>query len=165
MKKVFKLFAMLMVASVFTFSFSSCEKTPDEPTPAALTVQDLAGTSWRCTMENSYVQQGIVININFESILDFLDTEHGEYFEMVVVEVPVYPAANQQMDQTFDYTYTVEGNKILVTMYYEDENGEEVSDTAEFIYDAATQTISLDTDSPEMEEMMGTDTYVYTKVQ
>lgn len=165
MEKTLKL-AVLMMASVLSLTFSSCEKEPEKPTDteqptAVLTAQDLAGTSWRCTMENTYYQQGIAMNISFESMLDFLDTENGEYFEMAVLEVPLYPAANRHVDQTYEFTYAIDGNKILITMIYEDET----SDTSEFIYNPETETISFDTQSPEMERMMGSRVYVFTKVQ
>ena len=163
MKKAFRLFAMLLVASVLTPMFSACEKD-NEPVP--LTVEGLAGTSWRCTMENSFVQQVVTFYINLEIILYFKDTVNGEYFERIVAEVPEHPSANQERERTFDFTYTTQDNKILITIIWTDAgSGEEYVETAEFIYDAATQTITHDTDNPDMERIMGTDTYVYTKVQ
>lgn len=163
---------MLIMASVLTLV--SCGKEPAEPVnpqpdgdqPAALTAQDLAGTSWRCSMENTIVRQGIQINISFESILDFTDTANGEYFEMAIMEVPAYPSANQQTDMSVGFTYSVQGNSLFITVVWtDDETGEETIETAEYTYDPDTQTISLDTNSPDMEQLMGTDVYVYTKMQ
>lgn len=168
-----KIFAMLIMASALTFTFSSCEKDNNDPAnqqqgveePAVLTAQDLAGTSWLCSMQNSTVYQGIAMDVSFDGTLDFLDTENGEQFWMVSIEIPAYPAANQTMDETWDFTYTVNGNKILITEYYTDENGEEASETTEYVYDAATQTITHDTEDPDMQAMMGTTVYTFTKIQ
>lgn len=174
MKKAFKLFSMLMIASLLTLTFSSCEKDPVEKPnteqgdddPTTLTAQDLAGTSWQCTLENTIVKNGVTINISYENILDFTDTEKGEYFEMAVIEFPQYPSGNQQMDQTVKFTYTVVDNKIMITVVETDEtSGEETVETSEYIYNAETQTITHDTNDPEMEQLMGTDTYIFTKVQ
>lgn len=163
---------MLTLASLLTFSFSSCEKDDDTATSSqgggqpVVTVPDLAGTSWVCSMENSTSMQGVPVNISIDATLDFTDETSGEYFQMASVEFPQFPDYNQNNDQTFVFTYTVSGGKILITYTYTDEESQEdVTETVELLYDPATDTIYMDANSPEMEQMLGTDIYRFTRVQ
>ncbi len=167
MKKTLKLFAMLLLASALGMSFASCEKEPATTTveSAALTANDLAGTVWRCLIEHSYVQQGVTVNFTLECLLNFIDSEKGVYTERGFIELPDYPDYNQEAETEFDFNYAVDGDKIRVVIAMTDsETGEEIIDEVEYTYEADTQRIVLDTDNADMERMMGTDTYIFTRI-
>lgn len=167
MKKTLKLFAMLTMASAMGIGLASCEKEPSTTTvePAALTANDLAGTMWRCLFENSSVRQGVTMNTSLECRLSFMDTEKGEYYEKGVIELPDYPDYNQEVEMTYAFCYSVHDNKILVAIELtDDETGEVYIDEAEYTYDTDTDRIILDTDNPQMERSLGSDTYIFTRM-
>lgn len=175
MKKTLRLLAMLMIVSALTFSFSSCEDDPVEPanneqqgggSHGGEEPDDedniFANTSWISSLQNSTVYQGINMNISYDVSLDFNDATSGEIYMIVSAEVPAYPAANQTIDQSWNFNYTVNGNKILLTLI---EDGETSSEPEELIYNPEDQTISWDQNDEDFSQMFGTDFMIFTKVQ
>lgn len=165
MKKTIKLFAMLLLASALGMSFASCEKEPATTPIPEEPANFFAGTLWRCLIEHSYVQQGVTVNFTLECLLNFIDSEKGVYTERGFIELPDYPDYNQEAETEFDFNYAVDGDKIRVVIAMTDsETGEEIIDEVEYTYEADTQRIVLDTDNADMERMMGTDTYIFTRI-
>ncbi len=148
--------AMLLTVSV------GCEKdNNNEPANPPQETLDLANTSWVCAMENAIVMQGVPMNIILDGSIDFIDDESGELYQLVTVEVPSYPAANRSMDQSYNFKYMVEGNKILVVDWGEEDFAS--SDT--LIYNPEEQTIVWSQDDADFREIFGTDTIIFTRAQ
>lgn len=169
MKTSIKTLATLLVAT--TLAFVSCKKeenvTPinNDTTPTA--EQDgniLQGTAWVCHMENTYMFENVIpMNITLDASLDFNDTINGELYQEITLEVPAYPSANQSEDFNQPFTYTFSDNTVRLTCIYEDEEEGEM-DTLVYvgIYDKVANTISIDIDDVDMEEIMGSDLMVFT---
>ncbi len=167
------LVALIMGAMLLAVTIG-CEKEPagqqgneqqsHEQQPSD--VPELANTSWLCSIENTYVQQGVTVNFSIDVTLDFIDEANGEYYEMASMKFPDHPSYNFDDDISCPFTYVVEGNSIFITDIWEDEEtGETFRDTAEYIYNPDNQTISIDLNSPQLEQMTGTDKYVFTQVR
>lgn len=173
MKKLIKFFAISMMAVTLTFSFTACEDDPVKPDGQTQQGDDpgnneeiFANTSWTATMNGDYTYQGIYMLITLDGSLDFFDGKTGEMFFNLIVDVPAYPAANQEMNETIAFTYTVDGNTITFTYEYEnEETGQMETSTETMVYDPKNETISYDWDDPDMAMMMGTSVVVFTKVQ
>ena len=105
------------------------------------------------------------MNTSLECRLSFMDTEKGEYYEKGIIELPDYPDYNQEVETTYAFCYSVRDNKILVAIEFtDDETGEVYLDEAEYTYDSDTDRIILDTDNPQMERSLGSDTYIFTRM-
>ena len=105
------------------------------------------------------------MNTSLECRLNFMDTEKGEYYEKGVIELPDYPDYNHEVEMTYAFCYSVHDNKILVAIEFtDDETGEVYIDEAEYTYDTDTDRIILDTDNPQMERSLGSDTYIFTRM-
>ena len=175
MKKSIKFFAMLLMATVLTFSLNSCKDEPVEPTqqqqgnetPDTPEPQNnFNGTSWFSTLNTSTTYQGVQMNISLDADLDFIDGSTGELYMNVYVELPLMPSMNQELDESQTFTYTVNGNIISITYQYEDqETGETTTYTDDLVYDPASETITYDMNDADMESLLGTDVIVFSKRQ
>ncbi len=153
-------------------AMTGCKK--EDPTPANTdnpggeeTVENVfSGTSWVCHLENSLVQQGIQMNIYYDASLDFLDDVNAEIFQDLYIEVPAYPAASQSINQTDAFTYTFTPDSLFLLATYVDETtGDTIEEVTGAVYDKEAQTITMDFDDADMEQVMGTSVVVFTPRQ
>ena len=189
MRKSIKFFAMLIMASALAFSFTSCDDDPVEPTnqtPTGSTPGTDPGTnpdpdpdpdevdtffvntSWTSSVENIFTYQGVTMNVTLDASLDFMAGMKGEMFQEAFITVPSMPAANQEANFSYNFTYVVRGNTIIITYEYEDEEtGEMVTDSSNLIYnpDDETITYNLAEEDPEIVQVLGTGVLIFTKVQ
>ncbi|MDO4218307.1 MAG: hypothetical protein Q4D03_09150 [Bacteroidales bacterium] len=158
MKKTLKILATLVLASAL--SLYGCD--PEDPiTPEEETLENVfAGTSWVCHLENTIVQQGIQMNIDYDVSLDFLDTVNVEMFQEVYIDVPAYPSASQSNNQTDAFTYSF--TKDSVFLHSIDTS---IDETDALAYDKEANTLTIDFNDAEMESIMGTSTVVFTPRQ
>ena len=173
MKTSKKIFATLVVAA--TFAFAGCEKdniTPIVPdTPDDDTVENIfVGTSWTGRLENTYYYQeqgmSIQMDITYDFALDFLDSTNAELFHDMYVYVPDYPFASQNQTMTETFTYTYDGDSLYLNgTFLDDETGDTVVYSHTLAYDKEANTLTLVYDDPEMLEIMGTTTMVFTQVE
>ena len=170
MKSTLKTLATLVVAA--TFAFAGCEKdnitpivpdTPDEETP----VNIYAGTSWTAHLENTYYYEGFLrMDIDYRLSLDFLDSVRGELFHDINIDVPDYPAASQNQNMTEEFTYTFgKDSVVLYLTYVDDETGDTIDYNYVLPYDKEANTLTLVYNDPDMAEICGTDTVVFTQVE
>ena len=170
MKPTLKTLATLAVAATFAFAGCKPEKiepvTPDNPEePGEETIENIyAGTSWAAHLENTYLYEGVLpMEITYDLMLDFLDTVSGELFHDVTIDIPDYPAASQHMNQTESFTYTFSNDTVVLHCeYYDEEEGDTVQYTYELTYDKEAETLTLDFNDPEMEDLMGSSMVVFT---
>ena len=160
MKATFKTLATLVVAATLTFAGCTKEKihpiVPD--TPGEEPIENIfVGTSWTAHLENTYyqVQQGmnIQMDITYDLSLDFLDSTNAELFHDLYVYVPVYPAASQSQNMTETFHGT----------YISDETGDTLEYSYPLFYDKEANTLTLDFDDPDMDEVLGTSIVVFSK--
>lgn len=141
MKTTLKIMAMLL--AVATLTLAACKKDNPQPEPQPQPQPqpqqtDLSNTTWESTFQNTYMYQGIMaMNIDAVMQLDFFDSESGEFFTDMVIEVPDYPAANQTQNATEPFTYTFDGTTLVLTST---EEGSEEGDMGEMIYDPSNNT-------------------------
>ena len=168
MKKTLRFFAMLIMAAAFTFSFSSCEKddtdTPNNQTQQGINAEIFANTSWLGTIESTINYMGVDMLIGIDASLDFFDDTKGEMFINFLVNIPQMPDMNMEEEETFSFDYVVKDNIITITYEQEDEDTHEIQTVSEnLVYNPENETISYAIDDPEMSEMMGVDSIVFTK--
>ena len=171
MKATFKTLATLVVASAL--AFAGCTKEKIQPivpdTPEEEPVENLfVGTSWTAHLENTYynLEQGMSIqmDITYDLSLDFLDSTNAELFHDLYVYVPVYPSASQSQNMTETFTYSFSKDSVFLHgTYINDESGDTIDYFYTLVYDKEANTLTLDFDDSDMEEMMGTSVVVFTK--
>ena len=171
MKATFKTLATLVVAATLTFAGCTKEKihpiVPD--TPGEEPIENIfVGTSWTAHLENTYyqVQQGmnIQMDITYDLSLDFLDSTNAELFHDLYVYVPVYPAASQSQNMTETFTYTFSKDSVFLHgTYISDETGDTLEYSYPLFYDKEANTLTLDFDDPDMDEVLGTSIVVFSK--
>ena len=159
MKTTQKLLAMLLMA--MTMVFAACEKDPTDnpgnPTdnPGNETI-NLAETSWEGVVESDYLYQGqLNIHITCTVAIDFNDATAGEMFMNVDIKVPQNPAANQNQNETFPFTYTFDGK--TCSLYDANKPTELLSEVQ---YNAADKTFTMTIDDAATVEMLGTNAVV-----
>ena len=157
MKQKLHLLAMLFVASITTLGLAGCQPDePEQPVQEEPQTLNLAGTSWEATVEQTVTQQeqGVTIemNVSLNAVIDILDDENAELFLDVAVEVPAFPAANQNMTQDEACTYTFDGTSLVLTSKGDDATA---GDNGTLTYHAETNTFTMPLDEPEVEEMLG----------
>lgn len=172
MKTTLKTLAIVTVAA--SLAFAGCKKEKVEPitpeTPEAPEVETpeniYEGTSWIAHMENTYYYEGMLrMDVTYDLSLDFLDSVSGELFHDLVINVPDYPAASQNQNMTEAFTYTFSNDSVILKChYYDDELGDTAYYSYELVYDTVAQTLTLDFDDLDMEEIMGTSVMVFTQV-
>ena len=171
MKTLIKPLATLIVAA--TMTMVGCQKEKIEPitpaTPPEEPIENIfAGTWWTGHLENTYMyqEQGMAIQmeITYDLSLDFLDSTNAELFHDLYVYVPIYPAASQSQNMTEEFTYTFSKDSVFLNGSYIDEaTGDTLDYSYALVYDKDANTLTLDLDDPEMEEMMGTTIVVFTQ--
>ena len=171
MKATLKTLATLVVAA--TLSFAGCTKEKIQPivpdTPEEEPIENVfVGTSWTAHLESTYyqMQQGmnIQMDITYDLSLDFLDSTNAELFHDMYVYVPAYPSASQSQNMTEVFTYTFSKDSVFLNGTYTDsETGETFEYSYPLVYDKEANTLTLDFDDPDMDEVMGTSVVVFTK--
>lgn len=174
MKKAQKFVALFLVAAVMTLVGCEKENTTNnnnsqpQPRPAGIS---LAGTSWENSIANSATAtiQGysIDMNISMLTIMDLNDEQNGERFIDFTLDMPMIPSASQHQTGTDPITYNFNGNELILT--YADGN-EEYHDTLYFrasdsTFLMAVPDYELDGMGITYQELMGTDTMVFTKTR
>ncbi|MBR5352182.1 MAG: hypothetical protein IK126_00570 [Bacteroidales bacterium] len=169
MKTTLKTLAIVTVAA--SLAFAGCKKEKIEPltpeTPEVETPENnYVGTAWSAHLENTYYYEGMLqMDVTYDLSLDFLDSVSGELFHDLVINVPDYPAASQNQNMTEAFTYTFSNDSVILKChYYDDELGDTAYYSYELVYDTVAQTLTLDFDDPDMEEIMGTSVMVFTQV-
>ena len=171
MKKLIKPLAILMVAA--TLTMVGCQKEKIEPftptTPPEEPVENIfVGTSWTGHLENTYFYQDqgmrIQMDITYDLALDFLDSTNAELFHDLFIYIPAYPSASQSQNMTEEFTYTFSKDSVFLNGSYIDEmTGDTLEYSYALVYDKEANTLTLDLDDSDMEEMMGTDIVVFTQ--
>ena len=107
------------------------------------------------------------MNIAMLTIIDLNDERNGERFIDFTLDIPMIPSASQHQTGTDPVTYYFDGNELILT--YVDEN-EEYYDT--LLFRAADSTFLMPVPDYELDgmgityqELMGTDTMVFTKTR
>lgn len=174
MKKAQKFVALFLVAAVMTLAACEKENTTNnnnsqpQPRPAGIS---LAGTSWENSIENSTTAtiQGysIEMNISMLTIIDLNDERNGEQFNDFTLDIPMIPSASQHQTGTDPITYNFDGSKLILTYVYENE---EYYDTLLFrasdsTFLMAVPDYELDGMGITYQDLMGTDTMVFTKTR
>jgi len=170
MKKILSVFFALLFICASSLMVS-CEKDDPAPNDQNNNTQTndnakLAGTSWNCQIEHAGSMQGVGYIVTLDATLDFFDTEKGEMYQYAAVEFPSLPNYNQSTDMTSSFTFELKGSKLTIhETWVDDETGETVEGDSECIYDESAESITMTFDDPDMLEMLGTNTYVFTKVK
>ena len=172
MKATFRTLATLVVAA--TLSFAGCTKEKIHPifpdTPEEEPIKNVfVGTSWTAHLENTYyqMQQGmnIQMDITYDLSLDFLDSTNAELFHDMYVYVPIYPAASQSQNMTEVFTYTFSKDSVFLNgTYIDGETDETFEYSYSLFFDKEANTLTMDFDDPDMEEVMGSSVVVFTQV-
>ena len=174
MKITMKTFAVMMTAA--TLALAGCKKEKVEPTtpenPETPVVENVfAGTSWAASVENSgtITEQGynIPFHVVYDVSFDFLDSVNLEYYNAIAVDYPGLPVPPQNMDFTWEGSYSYAGgDTLMVYLNWEDEEtGETGVDTAAMFYDKVAKTLTQDIgDDPDMVEILGVNKLVFTQV-
>ena len=157
MKQKLHLLAMLFVAATMTLGLAGCQPDePGQPVQEEPQTLNLAGTSWEATVEQTTTQQaqGVTIeeNVSLNAVIDILDDKNAELFMDVSIEVPAFPAANQNMTQSDSCTYTFDGTTLVLTSKGEDSSE---GDNGTLTYHAETNTFTMPINEPEVEQMLG----------
>ena len=153
MKTAKNILAMIFVAT--TMLFASCGDKEEK----TLTAKDLNGTSWEANIVNSASQGGVQMNIDLHFALDFTSTTEYEMFMDLNLEVPTYPAANQRMNETDAGTYTIDGNKLVMT------STDGTNEVLTYNSKDDTFSMSVPDDEEELHEMLGADKVIFHRTR
>lgn len=149
MKRTINLLATLVVASIMSLGLSGCG--PDEPEQPEPTFIDMSGTSWEATGDNTYTfnYQGYNINMDISiiMILDALDETNAELFIDYIIDVPNSPTASQRETDTEFYTYTFDGDKLILKRKGAGSN-------RTMVYDKGTNTFTMPINDGQMRTML-----------
>ncbi len=156
MKTTKRLLAMMFVA--VAMMMAACEKDDDKPQTRSIS---LAGTTWESTVNSTTTQQGFEMLVNLNWTFDFNTDVAAEAFLEMQIEVPAYPQANQNQNETFPLNYKFDGKQC--TVYYVDEETGEVleEDFSVMRFDSRDTTFYLGVDDADMERILGVDTLVF----
>jgi hypothetical protein len=167
MKTTLKIAAILL--AVATLTLAACKKDDPQPEPQPQPEPepqqiDLSITTWESSFQNTYMYQGVMaMNIDAVMQLDFFDSENGEFFTDMVIEVPDYPSANQTQNVTEPFTYTFDGTTLVLTST---EEGAEEGDMGEMTYDRSNNTLyqiipDITENGINLRELYGSDRIVF----
>lgn len=170
MKKTLKMMALLFVAA--TMTLTGCEKDPQTDNGGnggnggngTNTGNILARTTWESNIEDTIEYSGVQMELTFNATLDFFDEKNGELFQDIYLYVPIMPSASQSMNDTEPFTYVFAGDSCVMNFeYYDEDEGDTLNYSLTAKYNRSDESLTLDFNEPEMEQIIGTDKIVFHK--
>lgn len=159
MNKTVKIWVALALAA--TITLCGCE--PEDPIiPEKETIENVfADSMWECNLQNSVMEEGVLINVSLAMTLDFCDTVHAIMISDLYYDIPAIPLVEGEYSES-PYTYSFTKDSVFLHEWYVDEEtGDTINETTALAYDKEAQTLTWDINDAEVEQILGVSSFVF----